>query len=203
MERKNQYRTTLKNVPLLYQETKRINQMLLNEISDEEIMQKVVEEDLLQLSSAAQRRTAGKEILYRLSLTNITIQEMIQDEDIQTSKSLVVYSILCADRLLQEFGRELYLDKLLTIHSDISKNEVIRFIERKAENEQVIGKWKEYTYDRLASSFLQIFKEASWIKEIKKSTYQIEKPFISTNSRNYLKKEGYTPAVEVVLGELL
>lgn len=203
MEKLNRYRTTVKNCPLFYQETKRINQLLLDGATQEEIMNKVVEQDFLQLSSLAQRKTVGNELVYRLTLIDKTMQEMIQQEDNQTSKTLVVYSIICADRLFQEFVREIYLDKLVTLHSELSKKEVIRFFERKAQTNEIVGKWKEYTYDRLARSFLQVLNEAGWINEIKKSHYQIEKPFISTRARNYLKKEGYTPAVEVVLGELI
>ena len=203
MEKLNRYRTTIKNCPLFYQETKRINQLLLDGATQEEIMNKVVEQDFLQLSSLTQRKTVGNELAYRLTLIDKTMQEMIQQEDNQTSKTLVVYSIICADRLFQEFVREIYLDKLITLHSELSKKEVIRFFERKAQTNEIVGKWKEYTYDRLARSFLQVLNEAGWINEIKKSHYQIEKPFISTRARNYLKKEGYTPAVEVVLGELI
>lgn len=203
MEKLNRYRTTVKNCPLFYQETKRINQLLLDGATQEEIMNKVVEQDFLQLSSLTQRKTVGNELAYRLTLIDKTMQEMIQQEDNQTSKTLVVYSIICADRLFQEFVREIYLDKLITLHSELSKKEVIRFFERKAQTNEIVGKWKEYTYDRLARSFLQVLNEAGWINEIKKSHYQIEKPFISTRARNYLKKEGYTPAVEVVLGELI
>lgn len=203
MEKLNRYRTTIKNCPLFYQETKRINQLLLYGATQEEIMNKVVEQDFLQLSSLTQRKTVGNELVYRVALLDKTMQEMIQQEDNQTSKSLVVYSIICADRLFQEFVREIYLDKLVTLHSELSKKEVIRFFERKAQTNEIVGKWKEYTYDRLARSFLQVLNEAGWINEIKKSHYRIEKPFISTRARNYLKKEGYTPAVEVVLGELI
>lgn len=203
MEKLNRYRTTIKNCPLFYQETKRINQLLLDGATQEEIMNKVVEQDFLQLSSLTQRKTVGNELVYRVTLIDKTMQEMIQQEDNQTSKTLVVYSIICADRLFQEFVREIYLDKLVTLHSELSKKEVIRFFERKAQTNEIVGKWKEYTYDRLASSFLQVLNEAGWINEIKKSHYRIEKPFISTRARNYLKKEGYTPAVEVVLGELI
>lgn len=203
MRKLNRYRTTVKNCPLFYQETKRINQLLLDGATQEEIMNKVVEQDFLQLSSVSQRKTVGNELVYRLTLIDETMQEMIQQEDNQTSKTMVVYSIICADRLFQEFVREVYLDKLVTLHSELSKKEAIRFFERKAQMNETVEKWKEYTYDRLARSFIQVLKEAGWINEIKKSHYQIEKPFISTRARNYLKKEGYPPAVEVVLGELI
>src|SRR5690606_38970359 len=106
MEIKNQYRTTIKNYPLLYQETRRISQLLLKGATQEEIMVQVVEHDYLQLSSLSQKKGTGKELLYRLSLVDKTVQEMIQQEDVQTSKTLVVYSILCADRLFHEFARE-------------------------------------------------------------------------------------------------
>ncbi|WP_034551877.1 DUF1819 family protein [Carnobacterium funditum] len=203
MEKKNQYRTTIKICPLFYQETKRINQLLLNNITKEEIIKKLNDQNHLQLTSAAQIKSVGSELLYRLSLLDKKMQEMIQQEDNQTSKTLVVYSILCADRLFIEFARELYLDKLLTLYTEISKQEVIRFIERKAETNETVAKWEDYTYNRLARSFLQVLKEAGWIHEIRKSHYKIEKPFISIGARNYLKEEGYTPAVEVVLGELI
>ncbi|SEL10156.1 Putative inner membrane protein [Carnobacterium iners] len=203
MEKKNQYRTTIKICPLFYQETKRINQLLLNNITKEEIIKKLNDQNHLQLTSAAQIKSVGSELLYRLSLLDKKIQEMIQKEDNQTSKTLVVYSIICADRLFQEFTRELYLDKLLTLYTEISKQEVIRFIERKAETNETVAKWQEYTYNRLARSFLQVLKEAGWIHEMRKSHYKIERPFISIEARNYLKEAGYGPAVEVVLGELL
>lgn len=203
MDKKLVYRTTLNHCPLCYQETKRINLLLLEEHEPAVIEGLVAHENILQLPSLDRRRRVGGEALFRLTEAGRDVQELIQKEDLQTSKAMVVYAILKVDRLFQEFARGVYLEKLLTLHREITKRETVRFIERAIEKDVKAQKWSTKTVNELAGTILRVLIEAGWLRKVDSEVYVLEGVAISAQAEKYLRNEGYKPAAEVVLGELL
>lgn len=203
MGKKLIYRTVLNKCPLCYQETKRMNQLLLNGSSIKEIENAITNDNILQLPSLDRRKRVGNEIIFRLKESGVGIQKLIQNEDLQTSKALVLYSILQVDLLFLEFVRGVYLEKILTFRHEITKKEVSRFIERQIENNEKAQKWSEKTVKELSSTFIRILVEGGFIQKINSDTYQIQRMVLSLDAEKFLREKGNKPAAEVLLGELL
>lgn len=155
MEKKSRYRNDINRCALGYQETKQVNQLVLDGTPVEQIEALVFEENLLQQSSADMQKRVWKEISYRLSNLDEEGKRLIQEEDSQSSKALVFYSVLQVDRLFREFCRAVYLDKLLTFHQEITKREVVRFIENQIEKDEKASKWSTSTVSKLAGTYLR------------------------------------------------
>lgn len=203
MKKKLIYRTVLNQCPLCYQETKRINQLLLSGSSTKEIENAITNDNILQLPSLDRRKRVGNEIIFRLNEVGIDTQMLIQSEDLQTSKSLVIYSILQVDLLFLEFVRGVYLEKILTFRHEITKKEVRRFIEKQIENNEKAQTWSEKTIKELTSTFLRILVEGGFIQKINSDTYQIQRMVLSLEVEKFLREKGYKPVAEILLGELL
>lgn len=199
MEKKLRYRNDINKCALCYQETKRVNQLLLDETPIDQIKILVFEENVLQQSSADMQKRVWKEISYRLSNLDEQGKRLIQEEDNQSSKALIFYSILQVDKLFLEFCRAVYLDKLLTFHQELTKKEIIRFIETQIEKDEKASKWSTSTIAKLAGTYIRILIEVGALDR----GHQINRLTLSPETRTYLKEHGYRPAAEVVLGGLL
>ncbi|UJF16722.1 DUF1819 family protein [Jeotgalibaca sp. MA1X17-3] len=141
--------------------------------------------------------------MFRLTESGEDVQKLIQSQDFQKSKLLVIYSILQVDLLFLKFSRGMYLEKVLTYHPEITRKEVTRFIERQIENNEKAHKWSEKTVKELSNAFLRILVEGGFIQKMDSDTYQIQRMILSLDAENFLREKGYKPAAEVLLGELL
>ena len=198
----NKYRTALMNRPFMNIESKRIAEMMLQGKSEEERRYEAVELNAIQMPSLDRRKTSYKEISHRLSFLDDFLLEKFMNSDADTAKAILAYAILQADQLYYEFMREIYLEKILLLQKDLAKKEVINFLYKKAEQSEVVAKWADNTKERLASGFIQMMRESSFIVS-NHEEHQVKRPLINQSVGEYLRKNGIKPIVEIMLGELL
>ena len=198
----NKYRTALMNRPFMYIESKRIAEMILQGKTEEERWYEAIELNALQMPSPDRRKTSYKEISHRLSFLDEFLLEKFMNSDADTAKAILAYAILQADKLYFEFMREVYLEKILLLQKELTKKEVINFLYKKSEQSEVVAKWADNTKERLASGFLQFMRESGFIVS-NHEEHQVKRPLINQSVREYLRKNGIKPIVEIMLGELL
>ena len=198
----NKYRTALMNRPFMNIESKRIAEMMLQGKSEEERRYEAVELNAIQMPSLDRRKTSYKEISHRLSFLDDFLLEKFMNSDADTAKAILAYAILQADQLYYEFMREIYLEKILLLQKDLAKKEVINFLYKKAEQSEVVAKWADNTKERLAVGFIQMMRESGFILS-NHEEHQVKRPLINQGVREYLRKNGIKPIVEIMLGELL
>lgn len=199
MDKQIRYRNDINKCGLSYQETKRLNQLFLEGKSSQEIKTLVFEENILQQKSFDMQRRMWNEITLRLSNLDEEAKKIIHEEDIQSSKAMVLYSIMKVDKLFHEFSRAVYLDKLLIFQNEITKKETLHFIEHQTGTDDRASKWSEETMRKLANNYLRVMIDAGFLD----SNYQIRRVVFSPKTERYLKSKAYKPASEVVLGGLL
>lgn len=198
----SKYRTALMNRPFMYIESKRIAEMMLQGKTEEERRYEAIELNAIQMPSLDRRKTSYKEISHRLSYLDDFLLEKFMNSDADTAKAILAYAVLQADQLYYEFMREIYLEKILLLQKDLAKKEVINFLYKKAEQSEVVDKWADNTKDRLAGGFIQMMRESGFIVS-NHEEHQVKRTLINHNVREYLRKNGVKPIVEIMLGELL
>lgn len=198
----NKYRTALMNRPFMYIESKRIAEMMLQGKTEEERRYEAIELNAIQMPSLDRRKTSYKEISHRLSFLDEHLLEKFISSDADTSKAILAFAILQSDQLYYEFMREIYLEKILLLQKDLAKKEVINFLYKKGEQSEVVAKWADATKERLAVGFIQMMRESGFIVS-NHEEHQVKRPLINQGVREYLRKNGIKPVVEILLGELL
>ena len=196
------YLTTLNTRPFLYRETKLIAELIDQGLSEEEIKDKVMENNLFQLTSNDRKRSFLNEIIKRLNYLDEYLVESFLYSDSSTSKAILLYAVLKKDDLFYEWMREVVLDKWLTLDYEVSKLDTSTFIEKKVEQSEVVAKWKVITRERLVNAFHQALVDAEYANysEIK---ILLQRPIISSQVEQYLKSEKEKHIVEVLLGEVI
>ena len=198
----SKYRTALMNRPFMYIESKRIAEMMLQGKTEEERRYEAIELNAIQMPSLDRRKTSYKEISHRLSFLDDFLLGKFMNSDADTAKAILAYAILQADQLYYEFMREIYLEKILLLQKNLAKKEVINYLYKKAEQSEVVAKWGDNTKERLAGGFIQMMRESGFIVS-NHGEHQVKRPLINQSVREYLRKNGIKPIVEIMLGELL
>ena len=193
------YRTTLNKFGLCFQEMKRLNQLVRNEASSEQIKTMIFEENILQQKSFDMQKRIWKEMQIRLTRMDESLSLLIANESTQSAKALVLYNILQVDLLFLDFMRAIYLDKVVTFHQEITKSETARFIEIQIQKDEKAKKWSATTVQKLGATYLRILVEAGILNQ----KFQIQRVILSPETEKYLREQGFRPAAEVILGEML
>lgn len=195
------YATILNTRPFLYKESKTVAEWKLNELSDEEIKEKIIEDNSFQLNSIDRRKRFYSEINKRLSFLDDYLLEQLVQKDTQTSKVLLLLAIIKRDRLFYEWMREVVWDKWLILDYQVSRSETAAFINRKAEQDETISKWKFKTRELLVSAYHKTLVDAEMAVP-DENKINLHKIFIDSSVRNYLIENEETHYVEVLLGEM-
>lgn len=193
------YTSILKSRPYFYLELKKVASLIDKGLSVEESMSKALEENIFAVNSEARKKEIASTITNRLKELDRYIIDKIANGSLQTSKQLAIYSILKTDRLFFEFMKEVYKEKLLLKDLTLTDKDFNLFFRRKAEqNEQVAG-WKDYTFYKLKQVYKRILAEAGFTKNTKKEV-QIVPQIIEKEVIEHIKNSGDAIYLEVMLG---
>ena len=181
-------------------ETKSLADLMLQGFNENEIKEKVIEENIFQVTSETRKKGIASAILKRLQPLDEYLIEMIHNSDIETSKTIVLYSIMKTDRLFFEFMHEVFRDKVNYQDTGVTDRDFYTFFEAKRQQSEAIAKWAEYTFYKLQQVYTRILFEAGLIKN-QKDSREVELPFINPNVIDHIKNLGDTKYIEAIIGE--
>lgn len=196
------YLTTLNTRPFLYRETKMVAELIDQGMSDEEIKNKVVDENIFQVKSVDRRKRFYSEIKKRLDELDEYLLEKLLNSDTSTSKAILLYAILKKDILFYEWMREIVWDKILTLDYALTKFDTEVFFSNKEEQSTQVANWKRSTKEYLVDAYHQTLVEAE-LAVRKDTNLLLSPPIISSLVEEYLKTEKEKHIVEVLLGEVI
>src|SRR5699024_10744618 len=183
------YSAKLTAEPFLYNETKIIAQYLLDGISLEELKRKNIEENLIKYKSPKSIVRVNSPIFERL---NVMDSEMLDDfvhTDIETSKNILLYTIMKTDRLVRDFVFEVYKDKLLMRKDYIEKFDIDNWYEEKCILSRTLRERTESTTAKLKQVIMKILQDSGLvIKE--KNRFKIVRPLLKEKYISMLDKKG-------------
>lgn len=196
------YSTTLNTRPFLYREARMVAELIDQGVSNEEIKERVIEDNLFQLASKDRRRSFLSVIKKRLDSLDEFLLEKFLVSDSSTSKAILLYAIIKTDSLFYEWMREVVWDKWLTLDDEVTKLDTISFIESKVEQNETVAKWKVETRERLVNAYHQALVDAAYASYFETKIF-LQRPIISSQVEQYLKSEKEKNIVEVLLGEVI
>lgn len=194
-----QYRSTIKSYPYFYYETKALAELVLQDLNDLEIKEKVIDENILQFNSEERKRQVASVILKRLKALDEYLIDKINTSSIETSKVIVLYSILKTDRLFFEFMNEVFRDKGFYREMYITDRDFYVFFEAKRQQSNHVASWSDYTFYKLRQVYIRILFEARLLKN-KKGDREIECPIISADVQDHIVNLGDEKYIYAMIG---
>ena len=182
------YSAKLTAEPFLYNETKIIAQYLLDGINPEELKRKNIEENLIKYKSIKSIVRVNSPIFRRLSVMDREMLDEFVHTDIETSKYILLYTIMKTDRLVRDFVVEVYKDKLLMRKDYIEKFDIDNWYEEKCILSKTLRERTESTAVKLKQVIMKILQDSGLvIKE--KNRFKIVRPLLKEKYISMLDKK--------------
>ena len=183
------YSAKLTAEPFLYNETKIIAQYLLDGISPEELKRKNTEENLIKYKSTKSIVRVNSPIFRRLNVMDCEMLDEFVHTDIETSKYILLYTIMKTDKLVRDFIVEVYKDKLLMRKDYIEKFDIDNWYEEKCISSKALRERTESTIAKLKQVIMKILQDSGLvIKE--KNRFKIVRPLLKEKYISMLDKKG-------------
>ncbi len=183
------YSAKLTAEPFLYNETKIIGKYLLHGEDEQTLKKRNVNENLIKHKKTGSVKRVNSPIFRRLKvMDNEMLQEFVYS-DIETSKYILLYTIMKTDKLVREFIIEVYKDKLYMRKDYIEKFDIDNWYEEKCILSQTLKERTESTSAKLKQVIMKILQDSGLvIKE--KNRFKIVRPLLKEKYISMLEKNG-------------
>lgn len=196
-----EYKSTIKSRPFLFRETKKAAELINKGFKEFEIKEKAKKDNIFQVNTETRRSEIASIVLQRLKAIDDFLIEKIVNGDIETSKQVVIYSIMKTDRLFFEFMYEVFREKILLRDLTLQDKDFNLYFNGKKEQSERVASWDDYTFYKLKQVYIRILFEAGFIKGPKKDR-EIVKPILEEEVVQHLKEIGDIKYLNALMGEI-
>lgn len=201
MEQNTEYKSTIKSRPFFFKESKKTAALMVQGFKDIEIKNKSVNNNIFQANTETRRREISSVVLKRLHALDDYLLEKLAQGNAQTSKIIVLVSIMKTDRLFFEFMSEVFREKIIIKDYNISDADLNIYFQRKCEQSEKIRSWSDYTFFKLKQVYSRVLFEAGLIKD-KKGNREILRPVLDSKLQEHLKDSDDEKYLKVLLGKM-
>lgn len=177
------YSGSLTGEPIMLHETRLVAKKLLDGQTEQQIKEELIESNEFGYKTKKSIPKRLSAIFRRLKKLDDILLRIIVDDLSGDGKIVVVYAIASENRLFSELISEKISRRFAIRDYEFPKQEIQKFIDGKAEFNEQIASFKEYTKYRLSVSMFNILKEAGII------IIQDKKPFLHQVNLSYNLKE--------------
>jgi len=201
MDKKNNYKSTIKSRPFLFRETKKVAELINKGFKEFEIKELAKTDNIFQVNTETRRSEIASIVLQRLRAIDDPLIDKIVSGDIETSKQIVIYSIMKTDKLFFEFMYEVFREKIILQDFILQDKDFNIFFNRKKEQSERVASWDDYTFYKLKQVYIRILFEAGFVKDPKKDRV-ISKPILEEEVVQHLKEIGDIKYLNALTGEM-
>lgn len=194
-----EYKSTIKSRPYLYKETKKAASLINKGLEIKNLKKESVENNIFQVETETRMKELASIIGTRLKELDDYLIEQISMSNIETSKLIVLYSVIKNDRLFFEFMNEVYKEKILLKDLFIRDKDFGVFFQNKREQSEKVNSWSEYTFKKLKQVYIRILFESGLIRN-QKGDKEIKIPIIDNEVKEHIIKVGGKVYIEAILG---
>ena len=191
------YSTSLTGAGFRFFEFKLIVNLVEEGLTDEEIREKVFEENLFQQKASSTTRSFPY-ILKRARVLDDQLRQYVLEESNQMAKQINFYAIMKTDLLFYEFMNEVIKNKLQNNDLIYEKKDLNIFFNEKSDDNEKLANWSESTLKRLKSSYNRLLLEMGYFSKL--SSTDLIPVQIDDLLRDYLVKIGDKKYVEAMEG---
>ena len=139
--------------------------LLLQGVSNDDLRQRVEQDDLFQLPSKSSRKTILGAVQQRLSNVPDSLLILLAEGSLDLRRLTNLYLILLKHRLLRDFIAEVVLEELRRFSRMLPPSEVGAFTHRKHDQVPDIAGWSEATLNKSRSNIITICLQAGLLSE--------------------------------------
>jgi len=183
-----------------YLESKKTAKYMLDGLSRKEIVELAISDNIYQVDSEYRSKTIANAIYSRLDSLPKTLLETIVNSDINTSKILVLISIMKTDRLFFEFMHEVFRTKIILGDFSITERDINVFFQGKKAQSEIVDNWVDKTIINLKSRYLTVLNFAGLIRT-DNDKHEIIVPFVDYRIKQLVIDNDLAPYLYAITGE--
>jgi hypothetical protein len=183
-----EYSSSLNGASFLLFELKQVVKLKRLGFSEEEIRNKVKEENLFQFSNPNRINRALPSVMRRGEVIDETLADLILESSIDISKVINLYTIMKTDVLFYEFMNEVVSEKLHNNDFLLEKKDINVFFVNKAEQSNKVAAWSEINLEKLKRAYMQVLFESGMLKN--RRSNELTRLFIDPQVKDHLIKIG-------------
>lgn len=181
-------------------ETKTTAEYMLDGLSKSKILELSLNENIYQVDSERRAKDIANVTYRRLKDFPEKLLEFFVNADVNSSKIIVLISILKNDKLLFEFMYEIFRERIILGNYTLKKSDFEIFFKNKSQQSEIIENWAEKTIKKLSSRYRIFLSEAGLLEKDDKD-YKIILPFLDFRLRELLVENDFEPYVKAICGE--
>lgn len=179
-----EYSSSLNGASFLFFELKQVVKLKQHGLSNQEIRQKVKEENLFQFNNQGRINRALPSVMKRAEVIDSTLASFMLEGSIEVGKILNLYAIMKTDLLFFEFMEEVIGEKLHNNNYLLEKKDVNLFFAAKSEQSDKVASWSDTNVEKLKRAYMQVLYESGILRARKGK--ELNRLIIDEQLRNHL-----------------
>ena len=192
-----EYSTTLNGAALGLFEFKLIVRLIEDGLTDSEIREKVLNENLFQLKESSTKRSLPY-ILKRARTLDEKLRHLLLNDLNETATQINIYAIMKNDLLFYEFMDELIKIKIQNNDLVYEKKDLNIFFNEKADQSHTIAQWSETTINRMKRAYNRLLIKMGYLDNFKSNA--LNPIYLDESLKIHLIKIGDKKYVEAMEG---
>ena len=180
-------------------EFKKVIKLISSGVSDDEIRQVCIEENLFGAAKEYRAKRMFGYILGRAKKLDSTMINLFMNSDLNTQKIINLIAILKGDRLFFEFMYEVYREKVMLGIPTIEDSDLKIFFSNKESQYEEIEAWADTTKRKLRNAYINYLTDANLITVIGKEK-TITPPLLDIALERYLEAIGESAIIKAITG---
>ncbi len=167
--------------------------LLKQGLNEEEIINKIVCENLFQYPTERSLRQRAKACIKRLSHLDEEMLDWVENRSIDASKQICLYAFMKDSRLIYEFMMTVIGKKYECKDFSYSKNDIVKFFSRLQEQNEQVSTWADSTINKLISVFAGVLRDVGYIDSIRSTRlnellidYKLKEKIVANGDLNML-----------------
>ncbi|WP_010632735.1 DUF1819 family protein [Sporolactobacillus vineae] len=194
------YSSSLKSFALLFTELKNLCMLRMQGLSDADLNDKILRDNLFQVASESRRKELKSVTMKRMRALDPYLMKKLVTGDLATGRVIALYALIMTDRLFREFMVEVVADKFAIRDDQLTNTDFDHFFERKRLLSMRVNKWTDYTFYKMRQVMIRILFESGFLK-INKSARYLVRPIIDPDVRTYLADIGQPEIIAALVGD--
>jgi len=161
------YSASLTSDTFLYYELKQVLKLKEQGLTDNQIRNMVVTENIFQYKSRKSAIRIVSSIFRRVKILDDYLINLVLNGSLDVGKTVNLYTIMKTSRIFFEFMDEIVRVKLENKDDFIEKKDINIFFAAKVEQSEIAAKWSATTIGKLKQVILKILSQMGIIEDVK------------------------------------
>lgn len=193
-----EYSSGLNGATFLLFELKQVAKLKIAGYEEDEIREKVIEENLFQFENKGRITRVLPTIMRRLGALDKVLAARLVDSTANVGKMINLYAIMKTDRLFFEFMNEVINEKIRSGLWQLDKKDLNLFFIIKEEESEVVASWTENNKKKLKTAIKTVLFQCGLLENRTKG--ELSPLIIDEELIDYLKEKGDQAYVEAMGG---